>query len=1346
MNGNNSIWYELNVDNSRLREGLSEAQKLWQNSENTALKTGMLIVKVWDHALQNADGFTDSIRIQREAIKELESELRNTQNAAEKLAPETSKASLITEINQLGHDLRAEKEALEDIEAAYVQHKETQMAVRTEMRLLREEMERLKLAGQKESERYGELSHRLTELGVASRIVQVEQKALCSGSNQLAGAIQGLQGLMGAYTAGSGIIGMFTKDQEKLGEVQAKTQSIMTTLIGLQQAVNTLHGTSAFRTKTLAEVTKLWAAAQHKVTAALGGSAVAANILMGTLTLGLSVAIGAIISGLNKWSAKQQEARETTAQFNRIAAETAAESIAGFSKMRSQWESLGDSLEAKQRFIANNKNEFAKLGVEVNGVADAENILVNNSGSFVEALKARAKAIAAFQSATELYRNAFLKEIEAGQMPDTKEYTWANGQYGGVTSRQVHDPAKSRTLAEAQNLKTMADGWINQHLSFSQKEQDILSLIGANYAPIVEGSIASLEIGLSELRKKYNEATTDDARKRFLSQIKAQEAQLRRIDPTRSMQTTSAKDPDPDKLNQQITKAEQSREDLRIAQIEDKGERVREQIRIEYERQIAEVAKQEQAWLSAQKGELTTQQKEWVRESTELAEDNKAYSLAQLEKESLEAQAESMRSYLKEYGTLQQQKLAIAEEYAEQIREAESTGNTFEVKRLEKRMQAETAAIEIKSMKADIDWGVVFGEFGNMLEDQFRPLLDNLREYANSEEFMGADPQDQQIVYDAINQLEKQFSGGLNKSMFADIANATQTYKESISQLIAAKETEKNAVKELTEAQKNLQEAQNSGDEEQITAAQEAVTAAQEAFSQASESVAQYTNASNQAAEDLRSSSLRATNSLSNLESGLSKLSSGSLKGAAEGLSDIGKEMGGKLGNALQGLGGGLISSVLGILDILKNGIGTLISDLIDTVLGAVTGILDNILSGKIFKQNGMSLFNGVKNIFHTVTFGLFKSSGNSKQVTDTINRLTGRNERLQAAIEDLTSEMKNSKGAKSVKAYEDAKKYQEEVNKNNLGMVKAQASYNKKYHSWNYYWGKKNGFDNTQMAWIRENVKEDFNGDPFTLSPEEMKKLRSNVGIWEYMRNTGKGGYGDKLISQLDNYIDQAGKLDELTNSLHEALTGMSFDSLYSSFVDALMDMDATAEDFADNISGYFMRAMLANKIGELYAEELEDWWHKFGKAMEDGTLTEKDRADLRNEYMRYVDEALKIRDELASVTGYDELNKSKDQREASSKGFASMSQDSADELNGRFTAVQGHTYGLLQNSNSILESVKSIQEQWVFLQSHNAQVLDHLSGIHQNTTRLEAIETGIKSACVSLNNIELKGVILQK
>ena len=139
-----------------------------------------------------------------------------------------------------------------------------------------------------------------------------------------------------------------------------------------------------------------------------------------------------------------------------------------------------------------------------------------------------------------------------------------------------------------------------------------------------------------------------------------------------------------------------------------------------------------------------------------------------------------------------------------------------------------------------------------------------------------------------------------------------------------------------------------------------------------------------------------------------------------------------------------------------------------------------------------------------------------------------------------------------------------------------------------------------------------------WNLTPEQMKALRSDVWLWDIMESSGKGGYGERVTDKLDDYIEQAGKLEELTDSLYEGLIGMSFDSMYDSFISSLMDMEKSAENFADDISKYFMQAMLSNAIGEQFSDKLRTWYDKFGEAMkDDGTLDNNERKELMDEYM---------------------------------------------------------------------------------------------------------------------------------
>ena len=365
-------------------------------------------------------------------------------------------------------------------------------------------------------------------------------------------------------------------------------------------------------------------------------------------------------------------------------------------------------------------------------------------------------------------------------------------------------------------------------------------------------------------------------------------------------------------------------------------------------------------------------------------------------------------------------------------------------------------------------------------------------------------------------------------------------------------------------------------------------------------------------------------------------------------------------------------NQVIGIMETL----GTKTPEWLEGTMSGFGEMLDGL--GSIDLMKPMSIVTGglqtIKGALTSITSlgGVINWSGsNAKEVQDSINRLADRNETLQTSIESLTDEIKASKGTKSVAAYRSAYEYQKEQNSNYLNIAREQAGYHNSHKSWQYYmrWSAED------LKWIQQNINKNFTGTSslWELTPEEMEKLRSNVEIWTKMQNAGKGGYGERVTDKLDDYIEQAGKLEELTDNLYEGLTGMSFDSMYDSFVSSLMDMEKSAEDVADDISKYFMQAMLSNAIGEQFSDKLRTWYDKFGEAMkDDGTLDNNERKELMDEYMGYVDEAMKLRDELAAATGYDKISQESTSQSASSKGFQAMSQDTGEELNGRFTALQ--------------------------------------------------------------------------
>lgn len=742
------------------------------------------------------------------------------------------------------------------------------------------------------------------------------------------------------------------------------------------------------------------------------------------------------------------------------------------------------------------------------------------------------------------------------------------------------------------------------------------------------------------------------------------------------------------------------------------------QIEYDYNARKEEINRQEADWKRENKeAGLSTGDNGLTREQQDALEKARASNTESRKKAETDVyreEAEAMRDYLKEYGTFQQQKLAIAEEYAEKIRKAQSQGERLT---LEKQRDAAVHKVDMEALTQKIDWGAAFGDLTGLLADQMKNLLGELKQYVKTDEFKKTGAADQQVVYDAIERIQSMLPGGNGTLDFARLQTQMHALGDAVTRVQNAELQQEAAFARLKAAQTDYNKALESGNQAEIERTKIALQTAQSSSASADEEYLNATSEMKALAGEVKSASRDTVDGLNMVSDGLHGFASGTLQGSFEGiqnmLTGLSKlNIGGKVGDAISqmsetlssaGVIGQIISAILSILDLLKDGIGPIISSLIDTIFNAITGILDNILSGDLFKQIGGSLVNGIGGLLNTVSFGgfnkLFGIGGNAREVQAAIDRLTDRNEKLQTSIEDLTDTIKASKGTKSVEAYRDAYKYQKETNANYLQIAKEQARYSGSHHSWNYYWG---GFNQAQIDKLSGQIGRQWDGNLWSLSPEEMKALRSNVDMWTQIQNTGKGGYGGRLTEKLDDYIDQAGKLEELTDQLYEGLTGISFDGMYSSFIDNLMNMKYGAKDAAEDISEYFMRAMLSNKIGELYSDKLKGWWEKFGKAMEDNELTEAERNALTEEYMQYVDEALALRDNLAAATGYDKTEAGGTSQSAKAGGFTAMTQDQGTKLEGMFTSG-------LQHWSSMDDRLESVVEKMDTAEGHLARIAEN-------------------------------------
>lgn len=805
----------------------------------------------------------------------------------------------------------------------------------------------------------------------------------------------------------------------------------------------------------------------------------------------------------------------------------------------------------------------------------------------------------------------------------------------------------------------------------------------------IDGTISGLESQREASEKTYQQAYkeakavyeaklkavedakkgTESAYKKAVEELGAAEKSYKSLggvtgDTLTKQENQAKKDAERQKKEQQqvaeeLLQLRRTNQQEEINLMEEGSEKKRRQIELDYQKEIDAYNK-----AKAKYGEIDEVK---VMKSNAEAKRNKSFY--EVDIESLQAEKDALNSYLQEYGTFQQRKYAIAQEYADKI--AKSQTNAEKI-RLGKERDSKLSGIESNALKANIDWVTVFGEFGGMFSNMIKPALEDARKYMQTDEFKNSDASSQQAIVDAVNQMEKSL-GGAGGLDFKKLGDNVQAYQNSVVSLNLAKEQEADALERLVTAQEEYENALKNGTEEQKNAAKEALANAQSNADLASANVQMQSENVEKAQKGMSETATALKANMDNVVQGLQQITSGGLTNIYNGLIQAGKGVGGaagKLADSLESVP--VVGWILSIIDIFKDGISIVISGLLDSVFSAVSGIIEDVLSGDLFVSIGESLMKGIGSIFDAISFGGFSKltsiGSNAKEVQEAIDRLTDRNEALQGSIDALNDTIKAGRGAISVNAARKAVKYQDEQNANYLKIAQEQARYSGNHHSWNYYWG---GFTQSQINDFSNQIGRIWDGSLWDLSPEEMKLLKGNVDMWAQIQNTGKGGYGGRLTEKLDDYIEQAGKIEELETQLNESLTGMTFDSMYDSFIDTLMDMDASAEDFADNMSEYFMRAMLSNKIGELYYDRLNEWYEDFAKRMEDGTLDDNELNYLQGKWNGIVSDAIKERDDIASAVGYDN-KKAQGQQSASSRGFGTeMTHEDAGELSGRFTAV---------------------------------------------------------------------------
>jgi len=231
-----------------------------------------------------------------------------------------------------------------------------------------------------------------------------------------------------------------------------------------------------------------------------------------------------------------------------------------------------------------------------------------------------------------------------------------------------------------------------------------------------------------------------------------------------------------------------------------------------------------------------------------------------------------------------------------------------------------------------------------------------------------------------------------------------------------------------------------------------------------------------------------------------------------------------------------------------------------------------------------------------------------------------------------------------------------------------------------------------------------------FDLSSDQLQRLKEQApAFWAKM--------DDDVRKYLQNIIDGAEQLEDVQNAAKERLTQTSFDAMKDSFLSKLSDMETAASDFSDDFSQMLFQAMLKTKFDELFDDRLNDWYDNFATAMKDSEISDAERNSLISDWDNIVADSMKLRDNLADVTGY---AKSASEGSGAYKAASSFSQEQGDELNGRLASIQ---IGQERNNELLVLAVATLQELSVVVGGNSSTLLEMRNLLLIGNTHLEDI-----------------------
>lgn len=605
------------------------------------------------------------------------------------------------------------------------------------------------------------------------------------------------------------------------------------------------------------------------------GAAIKSIPVFGWILAGIS----ALIALVSHFVGKANEAKKAQEEWYKSVAENAYKPIASIEELSVKWNALGDDMEAKKKFVEANKKAFDDLGVSINGVTDAENLLINNKQAFINAQIEKAKAMILVQQAQEKVKTLMEKEQAYNAMPDnvtktrsikhgagmgaywtTETYvvpneekakvktsiealrteitqgftdaakaesngfnlmkqagidasqTYADGTLGAIEQAiQVKQEALKRltnnddykkSLKDIQELQKKADAitgkktnkagsqtnkdpFLEKLNKYKTEYQRFNKWVNSGDAILVQSAHKEFEKLLAEgatyidyLKNQRDQILAVDVANR----TKAQNKQLRQLNDAIAEETkATVLEAFNTELNEQLTNASTVLEMLKIIE-QKRKELANDGTEVDNAKaeSLDEAEKNTQEQLKEETEALLAEYASYVEQKRRLEEQfNNDVALLMRQREQATTDAERTQidaaiqnrknkytndvngiggidydAMLSEYGTFEQKKQAIIDEYEEKRKAAQAVGNSEMVEALNKAQAEALSKFALDELQAHPDWELMFGDLDEISTRKLQELIDKINNLDGAYLGIEFDPKDLETLKDKIGKMK----------------------------------------------------------------------------------------------------------------------------------------------------------------------------------------------------------------------------------------------------------------------------------------------------------------------------------------------------------------------------------------------------------------------------------------------------------------------------------------------------------------------------------------------------------------------------------------------------------------